>query len=202
MDDASLRVSDADRERTLVVLREHQVAGRLTLEEFCARVDAALRARAAGELAELRNDLPDALMRSPDSRRRPARFSAALWSRVVRRGRFRLGRSSVAASVCGDLDFDLRDATMDEEQAAVTVLAAFGNVDLYVPEGVNVDVDGLTIFGHRRDWGRDAGQPDAPTIHVRVIGYAATIDVWRVPHDLRDKTYREIIRTMHPRLRA
>jgi Domain of unknown function (DUF1707)/Cell wall-active antibiotics response 4TMS YvqF len=202
MDDASLRVSDADRERTLVVLREHLVAGRLTLEEFCARVDAALRARLAGELAELRGDLPDALMRSPDSRRRPARFSAALWSRVVRRGQFRLGRSSVAASVCGDLDLDLRDATMDEEQAAVTVLAAFGNVDLYVPEGVNVDVDGLTIFGHRRDWGRDAGQPDAPTIHVRVVGFAGTIDVWRVPHDLRDSTYREIIRTMHPRLRA
>src|ERR1700722_2622428 len=202
MDDASLRVSDADRERTLVVLREHLVAGRLTLEEFCARVDAALRARLAGELAELHGDLPDPLMGSPDSRRRPARFSAALWGRVVRRGRFRLRRWSVAASVFGDLDFDLRDASMDEEQAAVTVLAAFGNVDLYLPEGVNVDVGGLTVFRYRREWGRDAGQPDAPTIHVRVVGFAGTIDVWRVPHDLRDKTYREIIRTMHPRLRA
>src|ERR1700722_14270706 len=202
MDDGSLRVSDSDRERTLVLLREHLVRGSLALEEFCARVATALRRLLAGELAELRGDLPDALMRSPDSRRRPARFSAALWGRVVRRGRFRLRRWSVAASVFGDLDFDLRDASMDEEQAAVTVLAAFGNVDLYVPEGVNVDVGGLTVFGHRRDWGRDAGQPGAPTIQVRVVGYAATVDVWRVPHDLRDKTYREIIRTMHPRLRA
>jgi hypothetical protein len=202
MDDASLRASDADRERALVALREHLVAGRLTLEEFCARVDAALRARLAGELAHLHDDLPDALMKSPGSGRRPARFTAALWGRVVKRGRFRLGRWSVAVSVFGDLDFDLRDVSMDEERAAVTVVAAFGNVDLYVPEGVNVDVGGLTVFGHRRDWGRDAGQPDAPAIHVRIVGFAATIDVWRVPHDLRDSTYREIIRTMHPRLRA
>ena len=70
MDDASLRASDADREQTLDALREHMVAGRLTLKEFCARADAALRAGVAGELAHLQDDLPDALMKSPGSRRR------------------------------------------------------------------------------------------------------------------------------------
>jgi DUF1707 SHOCT-like domain/Cell wall-active antibiotics response LiaF, C-terminal len=199
MDDASLRASDADREQALAALREHVVAGRLTLEEFCERVDAAMRARVAGELAHLHEDLPDALMKTPGSRRRPARFTAALLGHVVRRGRFRLRRWSLAASAFGDLDFDLRDATMDEERATVTVLAMFGNVDLYVPEGVNVDVGGLTVFGHRRDWGRDAGQPDAPTIDVRIVGFAGTIDVWRVPRDLRDSTYREILRALHRR---
>lgn len=90
---------------------------------------------------------------------------------------------------------------MDKEQAAVTVLAAFGNVDIYVPEGVNVDVEGLTVFGHRRDWGHDAGQPDAPSIHVRVIGFAGTIDIWRVPRDMRGSSYREILHKLHPRQR-
>ena len=201
MDDASLRASDADREQALAALREHMVAGRLTLEEFCARADAALRSTVAGELAKLQDDLPHALVKSPDSRRKPARFTAALLGKVVRRGRFRLRRWTLAASVAGDLDLDLRDATMDEARAAVTVLAAFGNVDVYVPEGVNVDVGGLTIFGHRRDWGRDAGQPDAPGLHVRVFGFAGTVDVWRVPRDLRDSSYREILRALHPRLR-
>jgi hypothetical protein len=201
MDDASLRASDADREQALAALREHMVAGRLTLEEFCARVDAALRSTVAGELAELQQDLPHALVKSSDSHRKPARFTAALLGKVVRRGRFMLRRWTVAASVRGDLDLDLRDATMDEARATVTVLAAFGNVDVYVPEGVNVDVGGLTVFGHRRDWGRDAGQPDAPSIHVRVFGFAGTIDVWRVPRDLRDSSYRDILRTLHPRLR-
>jgi hypothetical protein len=201
MDDASLRASDADREQSVAALREHMIAGRLTLEEFCARVDAALRAGVAGELARLHDDLPDALVKSPGSRRRAARFSAALFGHVVRRGRFRLRRWALAASAFGDLDFDLRDATMDMERAAVTVLAVFGNVDIYVPEGVNVDVGGLTVLGHSRDWGRDAGQPDAPSIHVRVIGFAGTIDVWRVPRALRGSSYRQILRTLNDRRR-
>jgi hypothetical protein len=201
MDDASLRASDADREQALVALRRHLVAGRLTLEEFCERVDAALRARVTGELAHLQDDLPETLIESAGSRRRPARFTAALLGHVVRRGQFRLRRWAFAASAFGDLDFDLRDATMDEGRAAVTVLAGFGNVDVYVPEGVNVDVGGLTIFGHRRDWGRDAGRPDAPSIHIRVLGFSGTVDVWRVPRDMRDSTYREILHTLHPRRR-
>ena len=201
MDDASLRASDADREQALAALREHMIAGRLTLEEFCERVEAALRARVTGELAHLQNDLPEAFAKRAGSRRRPARFTAALLGKVVRRGRFRLRRWTLGASVFGDLDLDLRDATMDEPRAAVTVLAAFGNADIYVPEGVNVDVGGLTVFGHRRDWGRDAGQPGAPSIHVRIIGFAGTVDVWRVPRDLHDSSYRDILRTMHPRLR-
>jgi Domain of unknown function (DUF1707) len=45
MGEASWRVSHADREQAVVALREHLLAGRLTLEDFCERVEAALRAR-------------------------------------------------------------------------------------------------------------------------------------------------------------
>jgi Domain of unknown function (DUF1707) len=34
IDDASLRVSDADRYRAVIALREHLLAGRLTLEHI------------------------------------------------------------------------------------------------------------------------------------------------------------------------
>src|SRR2546430_80546 len=106
-----------------------------------------------------------------------------------------------AASVFGDLDFDLREATIDHRETAVTVLAAFGNADVYVPEGVNVDVGGITVFGHHRDWGRDAGRPDAPTVHVRVLGLAGTVDVWRVPHDMQGSSYSDIFRQLEDRRR-
>ncbi len=33
-----MRVADADRDRTVAMLREHVVAGRLTLDEFSDRV--------------------------------------------------------------------------------------------------------------------------------------------------------------------
>ena len=78
----------------------------------------------------------------------------------------------------------------------MTVVAAFGNVDIYVPEGVNVDVGGLTVFGHCRDWGRDVGSLDAPAIHVRAVGFAGTIDVWRVPHDMRRSSYSDIFHAL------
>jgi hypothetical protein len=201
MDDASLRASDGDREQAVIALREHLVAGRLTLGEFCDRVDAALRATITAELSYLQDDLPETLPEAAGPRRKPARFTTALLGHVVRRGRLRLRGWAVAASAFGDLDFDLRDATMDRRRTTVTVVAAFGNVDVYVPEGVNVDVGGLTVFGHRRDWGRDAGQPDAPSILIRVIGFAGTIDVWRVPRDMRDRSYGDIVRALDDRRR-
>ena len=40
----TVRVADADRDRTVALLREHVVDGRLTLDEFSARVGLALQA--------------------------------------------------------------------------------------------------------------------------------------------------------------
>jgi hypothetical protein len=196
MDDASMRASDDDREQAVLALREHLLAGRLTLEEFCERVEAALRARVGSELARVQEDLPEVFVAAAGSRRTPARVTTALFGHVARRGRLRLRRRAVAASGFGDLDFDLREVTVDHWQTTVTVLAAFGNVDVYVPEGINVDVDGITVFGHRRDWGRDANRRDTPTVHVRVLGFAGTIDVWRVPPDMRNARYRDIFRQL------
>jgi Domain of unknown function (DUF1707)/Cell wall-active antibiotics response 4TMS YvqF len=196
MDDASIRASDADRDRAVAALTEHLLAGRLTLEEYSERVESALRARVSGELARLQGDLPEVIAKPAALRRGPVRFASAIFSHVVRRGRVRLGRWALAATVCGDLDFDLREASIDRQCTAVTVLGACGNADIYVPEGVNVDVGGVAVFGHLTDRGRDAGRADAPTIRVRVIGLFATVDVWRVPRNLRDSTYREIINTV------
>jgi Domain of unknown function (DUF1707)/Cell wall-active antibiotics response 4TMS YvqF len=201
MDDASLRVSDANREQAVVALREHLLAGRLTLEEFSERVEAALRARFGGELAQVQEDLPEVFPETAGSRRKAARFTTALLGHVARRGRLRLRRWTFAVSAFGDLDFDLREATIDQRRTAVTVLAAFGNVDVYVPEGVNVDVSGITVIGHRRDWGRDVSRPDAPAIRIRVLGFAGTIDVWRVPHDMRGSSYSDIFRRLDDRRR-
>lgn len=201
MDDSSLRASDADREEAIAALREHLLAGRLTLEEFSGRVETALQARFGTELARVQHDLPVLPLEPGGSRRKPARLTAALLGHVVRRGRLRLRGWAVAASAFGDLDLDLRDATIDKRRTRVTVLEAFGNVDVYVPEGVNVEVSGLTVFGRRRDWGPDADRPDAPTVRIRVAGFVATIDVWRVPHDLHGASYDDIIGRLQNRRR-
>ena len=53
-----MRASDADRERTAALLREHHAVGRLTAQEFEDRLDKVFTARTHGELDALLGDLP------------------------------------------------------------------------------------------------------------------------------------------------
>jgi uncharacterized protein DUF1707/2TM domain-containing protein len=55
---ASLRASDADRERFVEALRRHHVDGRLTAEELEERTEQAYAARTFGDLDALAADLP------------------------------------------------------------------------------------------------------------------------------------------------
>ena len=57
--DPRLRASDADRERTAQLLREHHAVGRLTAEEFEGRLEQVFQARTLGELDALLADLPE-----------------------------------------------------------------------------------------------------------------------------------------------
>jgi hypothetical protein len=53
-----LRVGDADREAAAALLREHYAQGRLTMEEFRERLDAAFAATTESQLNALTSDLP------------------------------------------------------------------------------------------------------------------------------------------------
>jgi len=56
--DYDLRIGDAERDATMAQLREHFVAGRLTLEELTERIDLALAAKTQGQIDGLMADLP------------------------------------------------------------------------------------------------------------------------------------------------
>ena len=73
-----MRASDDDRDRAAALLREHHAAGRLTVEEFHERLDAAYQAKTLGEIDQLMADLPSIdLYHLPDeSMRRMARASS------------------------------------------------------------------------------------------------------------------------------
>jgi hypothetical protein len=72
--DPRLRASDADRERTAQLLREHHAVGRLTAEEFEGRLEKVFQARTIGELDVLLADLPAIdLYQLPSAGIRPTR---------------------------------------------------------------------------------------------------------------------------------
>src|SRR3989440_5437507 len=191
-----LRASDADRERAVERLREHAVEGRLTLEEFTERMSAAYVARTNDELEELARDLPVA--HAPvASRRRPTRFVLALLGSNTREGRLRVRRRVGCLMGMGNIDLDLRQATFDGDVITVFAVGVFGAIDVYVPEGVEVDLHGLALGGHKGAHGNDplpvAG---TPLVRVFAVSVFAGIDVWRVPLAWAQKSWGEVIRGM------
>ena len=191
----AVRASDVEREHTVGVLHQHTISGRLTLEEFAQRLDLALQARTRPELEALTRDLPaDSAALEPRKRRRPKRFTGAMFASVERKGRWRLPRFAGLFVAFGDADIDLRTAEIGGPVVTITAFLLFGNADFYAPTGVDVDLGGFTVFGHRREHGVDDPSPDAPLVRVRVYSLFGTSDVWRIAPETRG-TYRELIKS-------
>jgi hypothetical protein len=190
----ALRASDADRERTVELLRDHAAEGRLTLEEFTDRMTAAYLAGTNDELEQLARDLPSAHP-ALVSRRRPTRFLFSLFGSTEREGRIRVRRRVACLTGLGNIDLDLRQATLEGDVITIVALGMFGAIDVYVPEGVEVDLHGFALGGHKRTRGNDPPpHPGTPLVHVYVVSIFAGIDVWRVPISWTHKTWREVIR--------
>jgi hypothetical protein len=77
----ALRVSDAERQQVIDQLSRHTADGRLTLEEFEARVDEVVKARTGSDLAATLRELPVEPARDAeprDRRRLPVPMAIAL----------------------------------------------------------------------------------------------------------------------------
>jgi hypothetical protein len=196
----AVRASDAEREQTVDVLRSHVVEGRLTLEEFAQRLDTVYGARTRAELEALTRDLPgDSHAPVPRGRRRPKRFTGVAFGSVERKGRWRMPRFAGLAVIFGDADIDLRTAEIDGRVVTITALLVFGNADFFVPRSVDVDLGGVTLFGHRREHGDDVElTPDAPLVRIRVYSLFGTSDVWRIAPGMTG-SFRELIRSVRGR---
>ena len=77
----------------------------------------------------------------------------------------------------------------------LTVVTIMGGTDVYVPEGIEVDVGGAAIMGANDEYGQDpAPRPGTPLIRLRMITLMGGADLWRVPGGLRGRTLREVRR--------
>jgi hypothetical protein len=105
--------------------------------------------------------------------------------------------SGFVAVAFGDADIDLRQAELDGPVASLTAFVLFGNVDVYVPEAVDVDLSGIAVFGHRREFGSELPvPPGAPLLRVRIVSLFGTGDVWRVPHTWAARSFRQVIKAL------
>ncbi len=179
----------------MVLLREHAAEGRLTLEEFTERMSAAYAARTSDDLEGLARDLPATAPPTAAARRRVTRLLLAVFGSTEREGRMRV-RSRIACVVgFGNIDLDLRRATFERDELTIFALCMFGAIDVYVPEGVEVDASGLVVFGHRGEHGNDPRPVSgAPFVRVVALGAFAGIDIWRVPIAWAEKSFGAVIK--------
>ena len=176
-----LRVSDADRETTVVRLREAGGEGRLTLEELADRVERADAARTWGELEALTADLPASSGAAvvPDAPRRQRRWVVAIMGGEQRKGRWQPARRTNAIAVMGGVDIDLREAQL-ADGAEILAVPIMGAVTVVVPEGVSVEMSGFALMGGNS--GPDDALPpvaNAPLVRVRAFSLMGGVDVKR-----------------------
>lgn len=176
--DDALRVSDVEREATIATLRDAAGDGRVTLDEFADRAGAAYAATTLAELRALTSDLPvpDLPVRNevpsapvpppvPEARQR----IVAVMGAANRKGRWQVEAELSAVAVLGAVELDLYDAELTADVTTVRAFVLMGAVEILVPPGVPVQVDGSVLMGaledsteHRRGRGR--------TPMVRVVG--------------------------------
>jgi hypothetical protein len=128
--------------------------------------------------------------------RRPTRILFSLFGSTEREGRIRVRRRVTCLTTFGNIDLDLRQATFERDVITIVVFGAFATADVYVPEGVEVDLRGLSLFGHARARGNDlpAQPPGTPLLRVFAVSLWAGIDVWRVPHAWSQRKWRDVIK--------
>src|SRR5262249_55455740 len=171
------------------------------------RMTAAYDARTKDALDALVTDLPVQAGSRPLSRRRPTRFLLSIFGSTEREGRIRVSRHVTCLTGFGNIDLDLREATLERDVITIVMVGVFGVVDVYVPEGVEVDMRGLSLFGHAKARGNDtAPRPGTPLVRVYAVSLWAGMDVWRVPLAWSQRPWREVIKGIrrgeHKRLGA
>ena len=187
--DASLRVSDAERDETLRILGEHASVGRLTLDELEERSGRALAAKTRGELATLTGDLPQEAGQgrpAPATARKPVRWMVAILSGSHRRGRFRAVGSINAVAIMGGDDIDLREAEIEGGELTINLVAIMGGANIYVPDSVELDVGGFSLMGSNTEIGAERpARPGAPVIRLRGWNLMGGATIFRVPPQAR-----------------
>jgi hypothetical protein len=172
--DQAQRASDADRERTLTLLREATVDGRLTLEELAERVELTLHTRTHAELEPITADLgPASPVTAPAGQ--PTRLRA-ICSRLERRGRWELAAETHVSAVAATVLLDLRRAVVASLETVLHVNNLFGTVTIVVPEGVRVRVDSGGLFAsHEVLLSEDEAPAEAPLLRIRSAGVGGTL---------------------------
>jgi hypothetical protein len=174
-----MRASDQDRDEATVRLQAAFAEGRLDDAEFDRRMRSALTALTRQELDTLAADLPAVPGAAPGAARaKPGKYAVAYKNSVRRGGRWRVPDRFTPVVYKGSGWIDLRAAELTDPVTTVVAIAYKSRIDILVPPGVRVEMDG---FGVSKGWSAEEEwesqlPADAPVVHIRGIAYKGTIE--------------------------
>src|SRR3954451_490937 len=172
-----LRASDHERELAVARLRDASAEGRLKLDELMERSETGYTARTHGELVRMTAQFPENPT-PPPARAERTRFVVAIFAPVHRRNRWKLGRRTFVFSLFGPTFFDLGDASLEEDEATITVLSIFAPVNVTAPPQIDLETNVLAIFAPIQERGEQAApSPHAPRITINGLAVFAPVFV-------------------------
>ena len=200
-------VSDADRARMADVIGDAYAEGRLNREEYEERLTATLGARTAADLVPVLDGLPPATIAAALAPLtgmavavppHPAPVPATGWhppagvdsssSAVVaifggatRKGEWVVPPQLTAFAMFGGVELDLTHVTFAQAESEIIAVAVMGGVEITVPEGLTVHVDGVGIFGGFDQKAEGPGQPGAPVLRIKGAALFGGVEVKRKP---------------------
>ena len=134
-----------------------------------------------GEPASVTTD-PSAATQPAGSRMDNAggrRWMVSIFGDITRSGSWPPRRRTSPFALFGDIDLDLRQARIPSDGVVINAYAPFGNIDVLVPEGAQVDVGGFTLFGSKKLAVGSAGSTGSdPVIRVRGFSLFGSFKVW------------------------
>lgn len=173
----AILASDAEREHACSLLRDASVEGRLTLDEFGQRVEQVLAARTRDDLARVTGDLP-AVPRLSGSARPPVHRLVAVLSGLERKGFWRIGEECSAVAVMGGCTIDLRGAVVSAPVTTIHCVAVMSGIDVVVPEGVEVELEGFSFMGGKElRLDGPPPPPGAPVIRIVAVSLMGGVRV-------------------------
>lgn len=155
----SLRASDADRNLVVDLLSAAYADGRITLEEHQDRTTAAYSAKTFDELNQLTGDL--IIAEQPQqyvTQNRPSQLlnptgdtlpesAFRVFGDIKRIGPWHVPAHTEVKVVFGDAMFSFLDSTFEQPRCTFNLNTYFGDVQIIVPEGVEVVQRVSQVFG-------------------------------------------------------
>jgi hypothetical protein len=190
-----------ERDRTIDALTAAFAAGNLSMEDFEDRVALANKSDDSAQLRRLLADLPPSFQQVPDGftttggvasrdwkqyaqqykdRYRRAGRKAdqiAIFSSSRRIGRWTLTKRLDSVAIFGSCLIDLRQADIPPEGGRIEAVGIFGSVQILVPPGLNVRVNGVSIFGSASGSGDIIGDSDAPWVEIEGVAIFGSVEV-------------------------